>query len=222
MNREDQDPLLDAAGIHQLFTELSEHLAARGQNAQLFVVGGAAMALAYDARRTTRDIDAAFEPSTVVREITAVIGRNHGLQNDWLNDAAKGFMPGNDESPRTVFASNSLLVQVPSPEYLLAMKIHSGRGQRDIDDAVHLYNIAGYTDAEQVIELLERTYPARLLLPRHQYVAQNVAEQAQATRRTHQIYSLALPSTRDQPDQTSARPEPPRDTPPHRSRGMTR
>ena len=47
------------------------------------------MALAYDARRTTRDIDAAFEPSTVVREITAVIGRNHGLQNDWLNDAAK-------------------------------------------------------------------------------------------------------------------------------------
>jgi hypothetical protein len=180
MNREDQDPLLDAAGIHQLFTELSEHLAARGQNAQLFVVGGAAMALAYDARRTTRDIDAAFEPSTVVREITAVIGRNHGLQNDWLNDAAKGFMPGNDESPRTVFASNSLLVQVPSPEYLLAMKIHSGRGQRDINDAVHLYNIAGYTDAKQVIELLERTYPARLLLPRHQYIAQNIAERAQS------------------------------------------
>ena len=89
-------------------------------------------------------------------------------------------MPGNDESPRTVFASNSLLVQVPSPEYLLAMKIHSGRGQRDINDAVHLYNIAGYTDAKQVIELLERTYPARLLLPRHQYIAQNIAERAQS------------------------------------------
>lgn len=144
MNQQDQDPPLDATNIHKLFTELSEHLAARGQSAQLFVVGGAAMALAYDARRTTRDIDAVFEPSTVVREIAAVIGRNHGLQDDWLNDAAKGFMPGNDESPRTVFASDSLLVQVPSPEYLLAMKIHSGRGQRDIDDAVHLYNIAGY------------------------------------------------------------------------------
>ena len=37
MNREDQDPLLDAAGIHQLFTELSEHLAARAGMEQVVV-----------------------------------------------------------------------------------------------------------------------------------------------------------------------------------------
>lgn len=91
-------------------------------------------------------------------------------------------MPGTDKSPRTVLRSESLLVQVPSPEYLLAMKIFSGRGQRDTDDAVRLFDAAGYTSVEQVIELLERTYPARLLLPRHRYIAYEVAERAQAAR----------------------------------------
>ena len=29
------------------------------------------------------------------------------------------------------------------------MKIHSGRDERDINDAVRLYNIVGYTGADQ-------------------------------------------------------------------------
>lgn len=172
-------PDLTTDDIRALLTELSDRLAARGQRAQLFVVGGAAMALAYD---TTRDLDAVFRPGSVVRETAEVIALAHGLQRDWLNDAAKGFMPGTDKSPRTVLRSESLLVQVPSPEYLLAMKIFSGRGQRDTDDAVRLFDAAGYTSVEQVIELLERTYPARLLLPRHRYIAYEVAERAQAAR----------------------------------------
>ena len=175
-------PDLTTDDIRALLTELSDRLAARGQRAQLFVVGGAAMALAYDTTRTTRDLDAVFRPGSVVRETAEVIALAHGLQRDWLNDAAKGFMPGTDKSPRTVLRSASLLVQVPSPEYLLAMKIFSGRGQRDTDDAVRLFDAAGYTSVEQVIELLERTYPARLLLPRHRYIAYEFAERAQAAR----------------------------------------
>ena len=95
--------------IRALLTELSDRLAARGQRAQLFVVGGAAMALAYDTTRTTRDLDAVFRPGSVVRETAEVIALAHGLQRDWLNDAAKGFMPGTDKSPRTVLRSESLL-----------------------------------------------------------------------------------------------------------------
>lgn len=44
MNNEE----LDIKHLHDLFQELSENLQARGLQAQLFVVGGAAMALAYD------------------------------------------------------------------------------------------------------------------------------------------------------------------------------
>ena len=196
--------------LTDLLAELSDELAAAGARAQLFVVGGAAMALAYDESRSTRHIDAAFAPAPIVRRAGERVATRHGLEPDWLNDAAKGFMPGDDAHPRTVFESGNLLVQVPSPQYLLAMKIYSGRlteSRRDLDDAVTLFNLAGYTSVEQVIELLERTYPARLLLPRHQYIAYEVAERAQAAR-TRRACSLAMPP----PGQR--RPGPARGTPP--------
>lgn len=54
---------LDADGVRALFQELSDRLAAAGVSAQLFVVGGAAMALAYDRDRLTRYVDALFVPA---------------------------------------------------------------------------------------------------------------------------------------------------------------
>lgn len=94
------------------------------------------MALAYDAHRLTRDVDALFVPALEVRHIAEDMSGPQGLEPDRLNDAAKGFLPGADEHPRTVFESESLLVQVPSPGYLLAMKLHASRDERDLDDAV--------------------------------------------------------------------------------------
>jgi hypothetical protein len=58
----------DKQGLIDAFELLDEELARRGVRAELFVVGGAAMAIAYDARRTTTDVDAIFVPSDVVRE----------------------------------------------------------------------------------------------------------------------------------------------------------
>lgn len=173
---------LDAEHVRSLFHELSDWLGARGVHGQLFVVGGAAMALSYDQGRLTRDVDALFIPAPEVRQAAEAIGAAHGLEPDWLNDAAKGFLPGPDEHPTTVFESEALLVQVASPEYLLAMKLHASRDERDLDDAVKLFVRLGYTTAEQGIELLTSTYPARLLLPRHRYVVEDVAERAAARR----------------------------------------
>jgi len=49
--------------IRALLDDLSAELAARGARAELFLVGGAALAVAYDATRSTRDLDAVFIPS---------------------------------------------------------------------------------------------------------------------------------------------------------------
>lgn len=106
----------------------------------------------------------------------------HGLEPDWLNDAAKGFLPGADERPRTVFESESLLVQVPSAEYLLATKLHASRDDRDLDDAALLFNRLDYTVAQECIDLLTVTYPTAQLLPRHRYIAEEVATRAQVLR----------------------------------------
>lgn len=104
---------LDADGVRSLFAELSDRLSVAGISAQLFVVGGAAMALAYNRDRLTRDVDALFVPAPEVRQIAEAMSGGHGLEPDWLNDAAKGFLPGGDEHPRTVFESESLLVRSP-------------------------------------------------------------------------------------------------------------
>jgi hypothetical protein len=67
------DPLLDRKAIVHALTRLGERLARRGLVADVYVFGGAAMALAYDARRSTRDLDAVFKPhDAVIDEARAV------------------------------------------------------------------------------------------------------------------------------------------------------
>ncbi len=58
----DPAPLLDRAGIGGAFRRLGDRLAKRGVVADIYVFGGAAMALAYDSRRATRDVGALFKP----------------------------------------------------------------------------------------------------------------------------------------------------------------
>ncbi len=62
------DGLLGRSDLERAFTALGDRLVKRGVVADLFVVGGAAMALAYDANRLTRDVDATFVPHGVVLE----------------------------------------------------------------------------------------------------------------------------------------------------------
>ncbi len=46
--------------IIKAFNRLSELLAEQGAQAEIYIVGGAAMILAYDARTVTKDIDAIY------------------------------------------------------------------------------------------------------------------------------------------------------------------
>ncbi|MGF7238329.1 MAG: DUF6036 family nucleotidyltransferase [Frankia sp.] len=87
-------PGLDRKAIGGLLEELNEELGRRGAKADLFLVGGAALALVYDQTRSTRDLDAVFLPTEVVRSAAGSLAERHGLPADWLNDAVKGFLPG--------------------------------------------------------------------------------------------------------------------------------
>ena len=68
-------PLLDRAAIQEAFRRLGDRLVRRGVVADVYVIGGAAMALAYDGRRSTRDIDAAFKPHGIVLEESRAVAR---------------------------------------------------------------------------------------------------------------------------------------------------
>jgi hypothetical protein len=91
------DPLLDRAAIEDAFRRLGDRLARRGVVADLYVFGGAAMALAYDARRATRDIDAVFHPHGIVLDEARAVADDLGLPHWWLNEQASAYVaPGGD------------------------------------------------------------------------------------------------------------------------------
>jgi hypothetical protein len=104
-------PLLDREGIEEAFRRLGDRLAKRGVVADIYVFGGAAMALAYDSRRATRDVDALFKPHGVVVEEAQAVGAELGLPSWWLNEQASSYVaPSGDPSASQVFRPGAMLV----------------------------------------------------------------------------------------------------------------
>src|SRR5450755_2415827 len=121
--------------IRALLDDLSAELAARGARAELFLVGGAALAVAYDAMRATRDLDAVFIPADVVRQAATAVAEHRGLAEDWLNDAVKGFLPGPDPEAQRFYSSDSLIVEGEVPPHRnrgldAALKVDANRAIR--------------------------------------------------------------------------------------------
>jgi len=89
----------DRAKVIELLTELGRRLSAKGVAGRLYIVGGAAMALEFDTRRTTRDIDAVLHPPTTIADEAAAMATDLGLPPGWLSAAAQAFIPLADEDP---------------------------------------------------------------------------------------------------------------------------
>lgn len=153
---------MDREEIRGALTALAAELERRGVSAEMYVVGGAAIALAFDERRATRDIDAVFEPKNAVYEAAAVVGEELGLPAGWLNDAVKGFLASHDPAAAPVLDLPGLRCLTASPEKLLALKVLAHRVGEDEDDLRLLAGELGLERADQVLEVAERTYGDRL------------------------------------------------------------
>jgi hypothetical protein len=127
--------------------------------ADLFVVGGAAMALAYDATRVTRDVDAMFVPHGVVVEAARAVADDLGLPPWWLNEQASVYVSGKDDpGKRRVFDHPGLRVMVASPDHIFAMKALAARA-RDIDDLRSLAARAGVDSADKALRTCRDFFP---------------------------------------------------------------
>lgn len=166
--------VLSRADIDVLLGDLDDELVRRGARADLFLVGGAAIAVAYDSQRSTRDLDAVFEPTTVVGEAAGVVGRSRGLPDGWLNDAVKGFLPGPDPEVRRYFEGAALNVDVASARYLLALKLFASRVETDADDIAFLYGQVGFTTVEEELDLVASTYRGRPIAARTQFLLEEI------------------------------------------------
>ncbi|MDQ6751332.1 MAG: nucleotidyltransferase [Actinomycetota bacterium] len=148
--------------ITDALTELGKALVARGVTGELYLVGGAAIALAFDERRATRDVDAVFEPKLVVYEAAQEVAQRLGLPVGWLNDGVKGFLAGPDPNATLALDVPGLRCLAASPRMLLALKVLAHRIGEDEDDVRLLARELGLTNADQVLEVAEHVYGDRL------------------------------------------------------------
>jgi hypothetical protein len=148
------------ARIVAALEELGQELTSVGIRGQVFIVGGAAMALAYSTRRVTRDIDAVFEPKLAIYQAAERVAARLDLPEDWLNDGVKGFLPGADRDAVPLPEIVGIEVTAASPRYLLAMKLLAMRFGEDDDDITILLRQTGIESPDEALALLARMYPS--------------------------------------------------------------
>ncbi len=140
---------------------LGDELLREDVRGQIFIVGGAAIALAYSTRRVTKDIDAVFEPKAAIYRAAEKVAADLELPEDWLNDAVKGYMPGADEHPRPLHEIRGIEITTASPRYLLAMKLMAMRFGEDDEDIELLLAECDTRSVDEALELLRGMYPSR-------------------------------------------------------------
>ena len=155
---------MTADEITQYLTELNDELRLMDIKGEVSLFGGVVMVLAFNARPSTRDVDAIFEPIKEIRNASHRIAERHDLRLDWLNMAVKMFVV---EHPReALFEFSNLIVTIPDAKYLLAMKMLALRpNTEDEGDAIFLIGKLGIESREQAIELVKGFYPKKEVKP---------------------------------------------------------
>jgi hypothetical protein len=146
--------------LTRLLQLLDEELRRSGTLGELYVVGGAVMCLALDARDSTADIDAFFKPTREIREAAARVALRAGVDARWLNDAVKGFL-GTRGAYQTWLELPNLRVFVAEPHYLLAMKcaaMRLGPEFHDLDDVRYLLRHLDVQSTQEALEIVTRYF----------------------------------------------------------------
>ncbi|MCM1183742.1 MAG: DUF6036 family nucleotidyltransferase [Roseburia sp.] len=109
--------------------------------AEIILIGGAAVLAGYGFREMTTDVDVVLHASSAMKEAAGSVGDKYNLPHGWLNS---DFMRTASYSPKleqfSVYYrtfSNVLQVRTVSAEYLIAMKLRSGRKYKnDLSDII--------------------------------------------------------------------------------------
>ena len=144
------------------FEELNRRLVEDNKQGEIIIAGGAALTLAFDARDSTRDIDAVFQPKDDLGKIVENMADEYGLNKDWINDGVKGFITDKMNFNEILKYSN-LSVSSMDAEALLAMKLTSARvDSKDMDDSIFLMNLLDIKKESELFEIINKyTYPNR-------------------------------------------------------------
>ncbi|HEV2269059.1 MAG TPA: hypothetical protein VGR92_06350 [Steroidobacteraceae bacterium] len=171
---------LTRADIRRLLDMLNQDLRQTDTQAEIFLVGGAVMCLAYGARASTQDVDALFRPAVLVREAAARVALRANLDPRWLNDAVKGYLSEHaDFAP--FLELDHLRVMVAQPEYLLAMKclaMRIGAESHDEADVRYLLRHLDIDSYDRALAVITRYYPPERFPQKTLYALEEILTRA--------------------------------------------
>ena len=172
---------LSGETILQAFQEMSDELKRRGAAGELCLFGGTVMVLAFAARPSTKDVDAIFHPTRIIREVARLVGAANGFSANWLNDAAKAFVSSRHETIQGSLPQfSNLRLTMPTPEYLLAMKCMASRigavegDTDDVSDIVFLIRHLSLGSAKDVMDIVAAYYPKDKIPVKAQYLVEGL------------------------------------------------
>jgi hypothetical protein len=147
--------------IINAWTRLGELAHADGKSIDLIVIGGAVMAVYFQSRASTADVDGIFAPAPETRRWAQTVADELGLPSDWLNDGAKGYLTVESAGP-VLHRSAGIVVRTVALAHLLALKLMAWRDDVDFRDALRILQAlqeeAG-TDCSSPGKLLELVDP---------------------------------------------------------------
>jgi hypothetical protein len=171
---------LSRAAILKAFQEMSDEFARRGVTGELCLFGGTVMVLAFAARPSTKDVDAVFQPTAIVREAARLVGEANGFATNWLNDAVKGFVSARHETiAGNLPQFSNLRLTMPTPEYLLAMKCMASRvgsveGGDDVNDIIFLIRHLQLKHPAAVMDIVVSYYPKNIIPVKAQFLVEGL------------------------------------------------
>lgn len=174
---------LDRDTIVKALSATSEKLKAEGVTGEVCIFGGAAMVLAFDARDSTRDVDAVFKPADVVRRMASAVASEMDLSPTWLNDGVKGYTSAEqDYVEGNMPQFSNLRVIRPSASYLLAMKCLAARVEGydtagDKNDVLFLIKELSLGSVEEVLAIVEKYYPANRLHVKTRFFVEEIVQE---------------------------------------------
>lgn len=148
--------------LKDLGNALHKAVKAPNVHCELIVVGGASIVLNYGFRFTTSDIDCTDEQRILMNDVVNKVAEKHNIPPSWINT---DFMNTNSYSPKlSIYSSyyksygnGTLIIRTIKDEYLLAMKVMSGRKYKnDYSDIYGIIDYCAHNNHPISVELLEK------------------------------------------------------------------
>src|SRR6266704_2918338 len=171
---------MNSSQIEQYLGFLGQKLAEMQIKTSIILLGGALMVTQLGNRKSTQDIDVVIATNDrrtyqAVQQAIALVAREQKLPPAWLNDDVTIVVDqiGKPKAPKHWKTFANLTVYVPELEYILALKLFSGRPQDDRDIQALSQRLRVHTQA-QAWSIVNAYIPGAQLALRSGYTTQAI------------------------------------------------